>query len=185
MAARTASTRKKAAAKAAPVVEPEEVEETIEDEEFDEVEEAEAAEAPAKKTGSRPVVEFGIRQVCELIKEKHGKDVTPRDLRVLARKLAKDGSGRIDRAIVAGNRSQYSWSGPNDPEVKALVKAFAAGEGEAEKKAKLDELKARQAEKKAAAPAKPAKKTAKKAAPVEVLEEEDFDDEDLDLDDDE
>lgn len=172
---------KKAASKpVAPVEEPD-LEETIEDEEFEEVAEAEASEAPAKKGSSRPTVEFGIRQVCDLLKEKHGKDVSPRDLRVLARKLAKDGSNRIDREIVAGNRSQYSWSGPNDPEVKALVKAFLGGEGEAEKKAKLDELKARQAQKKAATPKPAAKKTTKKAAPP--VEEEDFDDEDLDLDD--
>src|SRR6185312_4493624 len=111
-------------AKAAPKVEEPEVEEVIEDEEFD------ATEAPAKKTGSRPTVDFGIRQVCDLIKQKTGKEVTPRDLRVLARKLAKDGSNRIDREIVAGNRSQYSWSGPKDPEVVALVAAYTAGEGD-------------------------------------------------------
>lgn len=174
--------RRKTAPKPAPVEEPE-VEEVLDDEEFDEVEEAEANEAPAKKATNRPTVEFGIRQVCDLIKSKHGKDVTPRDLRVLARRLARDESGRIDREIVAGNRSQYSWSGPNDPEVKALVKAFLGGEGDEEKKAKLQELKDRQAAKKPAKTAAPAKKTAKKKAPEPEVLEEDLEDEDLDMDD--
>ena len=169
---------------AAPVVEPE-IDEVVGDEEFEEVEDAEEVAEPAKAKGTgRPQVDFGIRQVCDILSEKTGKDVTPRELRVLARRLAKDNTGRIDREIVPGNRTQYSWSGPNDPEVKALIKAFVAGEGEIEKKAKLDALKASQAAK----PAAPKKTTAKKAAakkiapPVAEIDEEE---EELDLDDDE
>jgi hypothetical protein len=180
MAARR--TTKKAAAK--PVEEPE-IDEVVEDEEFEEVDQAEETDAPAKTKGTgRPQVDFGIRQVCDILSEKTGKDVTPRELRVLARKLAKDQTGRIDREIVAGNRSQYSWSGANDPEVKALIKAFMAGEGDEEKKAKLAALKESSAAKRASSPSKPTPKKApakKKAAAVE--EEVYEDDEELDLED--
>jgi hypothetical protein len=179
MAARTA-TRKKAAAKPQ-VTEPEP--EELDEEELEEVEETVESETPAKTSKGRPQVEFGIRQVCDLILQKHGKEVTPRELRVLARKLARDDSGRIDREIVAGNRAQYSWSGPKDPEVVALVEAYAAGEGEEEKRAKLAALKEKAAEKRAAQPKKTTtKKAAKKADPVEELDDED---DELDLDDDE
>lgn len=176
MATRTA--KKTTKAKAAPVEEPEEV---LEDEEFDEVEEGEVEEAPAKKKkgNGRPSVDFGIASVCALLKEQTGKDVTPRELRTLARRLARDESKRIDREIVAGNRTMYSWAGPNDPEVKALIAAFKGGEGEIEKKAKLDALKASRADK-PKAPKTAAKKKAKAQEP-EVLED---DDEELDFDED-
>lgn len=171
----------KKTAPAKPVEEPE-VDEVVEDEEFEEVEEGQETEVEAKKGTGRPQVDFGIRQVCEMLSEKTGKDVTPRELRVLARKLAKDNTGRIDREIVAGNRSQYSWSGPNDPEVKALVKAFMAGEGEEEKKAKLAALKESSAAKRAATPAKTTtKKTASKKAAEPTVEEDD--EEELDFED--
>lgn len=180
MAARRTAT-KKAAAKP-PVEEPEEL---LEDEEFEEVEEGDVEEAPAaKKAGKgRPSVDFGIRHVCEILSKKTGKTVEPRELRTLARRLARDEQNqRIDREIVAGNRTMYSWDGPNHPEVKALIAAYLDGEGEIEKKAKLDALKASKASKTPAPAAK--KTTAKKAAtkkpaaPVEV----DEDDEELDFD---
>lgn len=180
--ARAATAKKTAAkAKAAPVEEPEEL---LEDtEEFDEVEEGEVEEAPAKKKSAgngRPSVKFGIRHVCDILSADLGKEVTPRELRTLARRLAKDASGRIDREIVAGNREMYSWSGPKDPEVVALIAAYKGGEAEIEKKAKLDALK----ESRAAKPAAPTKKTTKKAAakkPAAPVVEED--DEELDFDD--
>jgi hypothetical protein len=179
VAARTATKKAAAKKKAAPVVEAEEI---LEDEEFEEVEEGEVEEAPAKKKASgRPTVDFGIRQVCDILSEKTGKDVNPRELRTLARRLAKDDTGRIDREIVAGNRTMYSWSGPKDPEVVALIAAYMAGEGEIEKKAKLDALKA----KREAAPKATKKTTTKKAAkkPAPVAEEVD-EDEELDFDED-
>lgn len=180
MATRTA--KKTAKAKPAPVEEPEEL---LEDtEEFEEVEEGEVEEAPAKKKSAgngRPSVKFGIRHVCDILSAELGKEVTPRELRTLARRLAKDATGRIDREIVAGNREMYSWSGPTDPEVVALMAAYKGGEAEIEKKAKLDALK----ESRAAKPAAPAKKTAKKTAAKKkvapVVEEDD--DEELDFDD--
>lgn len=140
--------------------------------EVDEVDESEVEEAAPAKAGVQEVT-FGVSHLVTLIKEKTGKDTTTRELRTLLRKMARD--GRLNREIVAGNRSRYDWSGPKDPEVKAVVKAFSDGELEADKQEKLAALKAKKAEATAAK-----KAAAEKAAPAEV---EDDDDEDLDDDD--
>lgn len=190
----TATRAKKAtAAKAKPAPEPEpeeieEVEDTEEEfEEFEEVEESDVAEAPAKAKGrgGQPPVAFGVKSICDILTAKTGKEVTTRELRTLIRKMARDGSKRVDREIVAGNRAQYSWSGPNDPEVKAIIAAYTAGEGEQLKKEQLANLKEKKAAVAAAKPATAvkAKKAAPKAKPAPVVEEveeeldEDFDDE--------
>ena len=168
--------RKKAAT--APVVEP--------DEELEELETDEVEEEETPKKAAEEVV-FGASDLAKLLSEGREKPITAREIRTLIRKMARDGSGRVNREIVAGNRSRYNWSGPKDPEVVAIIKAFNDGELEADKQAKLQALKDRKAEQKAAAekagttPA--AKKTAatKKAAAKQVVVEED--DEELDLDD--
>jgi hypothetical protein len=146
--------------------------------ELDEVGDDEVEDAPT----------FGASDLAKYLSEKSGKTVSPRELRTLIRKMARDGKGRVNREITPGNRTRYNWSGVDDPEVQAIIKAFNSGELEADKKAKLEELKARKAEKKAAgepvgkkAKAKAGKK-GKKAEPVAEVED---DDEDLDLDDDE
>lgn len=190
MAAAATKTRTKAKAKPAPEPEVDELEEDIE-----ELEDDEATEAPATTTVSE--VTFGVRDICDLIKTQTGDDVTPRNLRTLIRKMARDESKRVDREIVAGNRSRYDWSGPTDPEVKAIVKAYTDGELEADKLEKLAALKDQKAKKDAAkkaaaeavveaASGKPAAKaTKKKAAKVAPPVEEVDDDEELTLDDDE
>lgn len=113
----------------------------------------------AAKPAPAPVVEaaeveeevFGVADVASLIKTRFAKDVKTRDLRTLLRKMARD--GRLDREIVAGNRARWEFTGPEDPEVEAILEAFGAGELEADKKEKLDALKARKAEQRAAAKA--------------------------------
>ena len=180
---RRASTKKAATAKPAPEAE-------VEDEELEELEEDEVQEAAPKAKAQE--VTFGVADLCKLINAKRAKmdnppgknDVTPRELRTLIRKMARDNSGRVDREIVAGNRSRYDWSGPKDTEVLAIVKAYFGGELEADKAAKLQALKEQKASKAAAAPAK---KTAAKKAPAKaaVVEEDDEDVEDLELDDEE
>ena len=208
-----AATRtRRATTKAAKPAEPEEVEELEEtdaDDELDELEEDEVAEEkPTTSKSSTQEVTFGIRDLVAHIEAETGQKTDPRSLRTLIRKMARDGSKRVNREIKAGNRTRYDWSGPNDPEVVAIVKAFKDGELEAEKQAKLQALKEQKAAKQAAkkkaaaadaveedegedeAPAKPARRTAKKttarrttkkAPEPEVVE----DDEELDLDDDE
>lgn len=159
----------------APVVEPDEELEELEVDETDEVEEDEAP----KKTAAEEVV-FGASDLAKLLSEGREKPITAREIRTLIRKMARDGSGRVNREIVAGNRSRYNWSGPKDPEVVAIIKAFNDGELEADKQAKLQALKDRKAEQKAAAE-KAGTTPAKKAATKQVVVEED--DEELDLED--
>ena len=201
MATATATRRRKAPVKQPPAPEPEvvEEEEIVEDdteevdEEVEELEEDEVEAKPAKRSRKSSAVErakstvtFGMAHLAEYLSKETGKSISTRELRQLARKLARDNSGRVDREIVAGNRSRYDWPSIDHPEVQALIKAYYGGELEADKKEKLDALKAQKAAKTAAAKAAPAAKapvkktvTRKKAAPV-VVEE---DDEELDIDD--
>lgn len=170
MAAKTA--KKTASKKSKPAPAPE-VEEEME---LEEVDGDEVEETGSKKGGDEVV--FGASDLARHLSEKSGKNVSTRELRTLIRKMARDGSGRVNREITPGNRTRYNWSGLDDPEVKAIIKAFDGGELEADKKAKLDELKRRKAEKKAKGEktGKKGKKSKKAAAD---------DDDDLELDDDE
>jgi hypothetical protein len=162
--------------------------EVTEDDELEELEEDEVEETkPAsKKASASSNITFGIRDLVELIKAETGQETTPRAIRVLIRKMARDESGRVNREIKAGNKERYNWTGPNDAEVRAIVEAFKGGELDEEKKAKLAALKEQKAAKLAAeakdgAKKPAAKKTAaKKAKPAPVEEVED--DEELDFD---
>ena len=124
-----------------------------------------AVKAPAKKTPTKPAAPveaeateeetaFGVSDVVELIAVRTGKTVKTRDLRILLRKMARD--GRLNREIIAGNRNRWVWDGPEDPEIDAILEAFEAGELEADKKEKLEALKKRKADQKAAAAAEAA-----------------------------
>lgn len=178
----------KATKKADPVAEVED--DDIELEELDaEVEEdaptpkaskTKAAKAAKTKAGRADDPEFGIRQLCALLEERTGKAYQPREVRTLLRKMARDGSGRLDREVSADNRNRYSWSGPDDAEVKAVLKAVKGGEIEQGKKEALDKLKQQKAEK-AAATEKAAPKKAKAAKAPEPDED---DDEDVELEED-
>lgn len=141
-----------------------------------------ATKAPAKKAPAKAAAKpapapaaaetaFGVSDIAAIIKVRFNKDVKTRDLRTLLRKMARD--GRLDREIVAGNRDRWEWTGPEDAEVETILDAYEAGELEADKKEKLDALKARKAEQRAA----------KKAA-EETEDDESEDDEEL-ADDDE
>jgi hypothetical protein len=167
------STSKKAA-KPAPPPEPEE----NEDDDLEELEEDEVQEKPAKR-GNDDVV-FGVADLAKLLSKGQKKPVTTRELRQLIRKMAREDKPRVQREITAGNRSRYSWSGPDHPEVKAIIAAFNGGELEADKRAKLAELKDRKGAKAETKPAQTRKASKKAAAPVEEddVEELELDDED-------
>lgn len=160
--------KKSKSTKPAKVVEPDDVE----DDDLEELEDDEATDSAPTKGGSDDVV-FGASDLAKLLTEKTGKNITARDLRTLLRKMARD--GRLDREIKAGNRSRYSWSGPNDPEVKKIIKAVTSGELEEGKREALAKLKEQKAAKQAAK-AKADKKKAKKAKVVEEDDDEDIDD---------
>ena len=91
--------RKKAAT--APVVEP--------DEELEELETDEVEEEETPKKAAEEVV-FGASDLAKLLSEGREKPITAREIRTLIRKMARDGSGRVNREIVAGNRSRYNLS---------------------------------------------------------------------------
>lgn len=143
-----------------------ELEELEEDADEDE-DEAEAA-APEK-----PEI-WGVQSLIVLIKQKTGKTYKPREVRTLLRKMARE-DGTIDRDIVPGNKTRYSWTGPDDPEVKAVLKSVKGGAIETAKKAALDKLKSDKAKKTAAAQKVVAKSTKKKAAPPPPADDEDED----------
>lgn len=191
---KTTSTKVKA--KATPPPEPE-VDET--DDELEELAEDETTDAPAKG-GSAQEVTFGASDLAKHLSKKHGKEVSAREIRTLIRKMARDGSGRVNREITAGNRTRYNWSGVDDPEVKAIIAAYEGGELEADKQEKLAALKEKKQAERAKAKAeaesveededeepapkpkaKAKTKTVKKAPPAPAADEED---EDLDLEDD-
>ena len=145
----------------------------------------EATEGEGKSKAQE--VEFGASDLAKHLSELTGKTVTPRDLRALIRKMAREETPRVDREIKAGNRTRYNWPGGlKNAEVKAIIKAVTGGEMEADKQAKLAELKEKKAKKKAEE-AKAGKGKGKgkggkgKTAPVE---EPDDDVEEVDLDDD-
>lgn len=141
-------------------------------------------EAPAKSKAQE--VEFGASDLAKYLTEKldNGKTISPRDLRALIRKMAREETPRVDREITAGNRTRYNWPGGlKNPEVKAIVKAVLGGEMEADKQAKLAELKAKKAAKTAEGGGKAGKKGKKgKAA---AAPEPDDDVEEIEIDDDE
>ena len=164
----------KTARKKATAPEPEELEDDME---LDELEEDEVEDEAPKSKKAKNSVTFGASDLARYLTEKTGKEVKPRELRNLIRKMARDGSGRVTREISRDNRERYNWSGKDDPEVQAIIAAFEGGELEADKQAKLAALKERKAQQKADGTAK--KTTKKKAAAVV----EDDDDEELELDD--
>lgn len=140
----------------------------VEIDEVDEVEVDEVEEAPAKKAApKRPVVEFGTKELAEHVNAETGKSYDAYALRILLRKLAKEGV--ITRDDSTG-RARYSFTGPKDPQVKAIIKAVKEGGAEKAKTERLEGLKEKRK-------ASPKKKAAKKAEPVE----EEIEDDDLDV----
>lgn len=152
----------------------------IEDDELEDLEEEATPTAKGKKASTDDEV-WGVRDLIALAKEKYGKEYSPREMRVLLRKMAREDQ-RINREVIAGNKSRYAWSGPDDPEVKAILKAIKGGEIEEGKKAALDKLKADKAAKTAAKAETPAPKKGKKA-PAPPADDEDDELEEIDDDD--
>lgn len=182
-----AAARRTKAAKPAPV---EEVEEDF-DLDLDEAE-LEEAEAPAPKAKAKkapakakaaaaekpakaaaPKIEFGTKELAAHVNAEAGTAYDAYNLRILLRKLTKDG---VLARVESEGRSRYSFTGPEDPQVVAIVAAVKDGAAEKAKQERLDGLKAQRAATKKAAPKK--KASAKEAEP-EVEEEDDFDVEEL------
>lgn len=143
------------------------------DDEIEELDDDEPTPAKKGKAATEDEV-WGVRDLIKVLKKHTEKEYTPREVRTLLRKLARE--GKLDREIVAGNKTRYSWSGPDDPEVKLILKAVKGGAIEAGKKEALDKLKADKAKKAAAKGDTPTKGKSKKSAPPADEDDEDDDD---------
>lgn len=159
MATRTSTRTRRTTKKAEP--EPEVDEDELEDLEDDEVEETPkrrtaAKKAPAKKAPAKAEKEvLGTAWLKEHVNDTLGTSHESTKLRIILRKLIKDGT------IESPKDGRYVFTGPRDPNVKAIIAALR------------EEAKA--------GPTKRGRKPKAKAAVEEV---EDDEVEDLDLDDD-
>lgn len=131
-----------------------------------------AAEKPAK--AAAPKIEFGTKELAAHVNKEAGTSYDAYNLRILLRKLTKDG---VLERVESEGRSRYSFTGPKDPQVVAIVKAVKSGAAEKAKQERLDKLKADRAATKAASPKKSSKKAVVDAEPE--ADEEDFDVEDI------
>ena len=159
MATRTSTRTRRTTKKAEP--EPEVDEDELEDLEDDEVEETPkrrtaAKKAPAKKAPAKAEKEvLGTAWLKEHVNETLGTSHESTKLRIILRKLIKDGT------IESPKDGRYVFTGPRDPNVKAIIAAL-----------------------KEEAKAGPTKRGRKPKAKAAVEEVEDDEVEDLDLDDD-
>jgi hypothetical protein len=159
--------------------EPEDDLEELEDEEEEEEEPAPkkrgrpakkaapVAKKVAKKTAAAEddgAPEYGSVWLAEYVSEQTGKEYDSRSMRVLLRRLAKDGT--LPREIGV-DRSRYEFpKGENDPTVKQIVRLVKSGAVEKARAESLASVKETAAKKKAAPAAAPVKKATKKAAPA-------------------
>lgn len=133
---------------------------------------AAAAEKPAKVAA--PKIEFGTKELAAHVNAETGASYDAYNLRILLRKLTKDG---VLERVESEGRSRYSFTGPKDPQVKAIVDAVKSGAAEKAKQERLDKLKSDRAATKAANPK--AKKAKAVASEPEVEEEDDLEIEDI------
>jgi hypothetical protein len=130
-----------------------------------------AAEKPAKVAA--PKIEFGTKELAAHVNSEAGTSYDAYNLRILLRKLTKDG---VLERVESEGRSRYSFTGPEDPQVVAIVEAVKSGAAEKAKQERLDKLKTDRAAKK---PAKKAKVAKAAEAEAEAEEEDDFEVEDI------
>lgn len=166
------------AAKKPPAKKPATKTEEVELEETDETSE-EVTETSTK--AKKDEVIFGVADLAALANERFNptKPYDTRSIRTLIRKMAREENARVEREIIAGNRSRYSWTGPDDPEVVAILKAIGGGEIEQAKTQALADLKEKTAAKKKSKKSKKAAKAKNEPAPADDDEVEiDIDEDD-------
>ena len=130
-----------------------------------------AKPAPTAAVAKNDPIEYGSAWLVEHVNEEAGTSYNASTLRILLRKLTRDGV--LERE--AEGRQRYNFpKGANDPQVKAIVKAVKGGAAEKAKSERLEGLKEQRAAKKKAAPAK-ASRRSKKAVEVEDEVEDDLD----------
>lgn len=107
--------------------------------------------------------EKGTAWLAETVNEKCGTSYTSYQLRVLLRKLTKDG-------VIERGEGRYSFKGVSDPAVKEVIKAVKSGALDEDRKKGTEKAKAKSTKKRAA----------KKAKPEPVDEADDDEDDDID-----
>lgn len=118
-----------------------------------------AATTKTKKVAQRPTAnEKGINFLIEQVAEKTGRNIPGAQLRVLLRRLVKDG-------VIERGEGRWTFSGVSDPAVKEVIKAVKAGDLDKANKEKIGEAK------------KAAKKNTRAKAKVEEDEDLEIDDE--------
>lgn len=119
-----------------------------ETDDLEDLDEATEADKPATAGSSKDEEDdsFGTKDLAALIKKLTGKEYSTRQLRTLIRAMHRKGE-LSGREITRENPTRYAWTGADDPEVKAIVKAVKSGRIEAANKEVLDDLKARGAKK--------------------------------------
>ena len=166
--------------KAKPAEEIQEVEELDTDLELEEDEEEAPAPKAKKSTKAKakvekaPVekIEFGSQWLAEHVNDEAGTSHSPYTLRILLRKLVKDGVLTRDESQ---GRARYAFTGPEDPQVVAIVEAVKSGADKKAEAERLQGLKDKRAAKKAEAKPAKAKRTKKAEVEPEPEEEDDFD----------
>lgn len=153
------------------------VEEIVEEDfELDADEAVEVEEAPKAKKAAAPKIEFGTKELAAHVNAETGSSYDAYNLRILLRKLTKDGV--LERTESEG-RSRYSFTGPDDAQVIAIVEAVKSGAAEKAKEERLEKLKADRKEKKPATKKAAGKKAKAAEVEPEAEEEDDFDVEEL------
>lgn len=131
-----------------------------------------SAPAPVEKAPKSDAIEYGSAWLVEHVNTEAGTSYTASTLRILLRKLTKDGVLERD----SEGRQRYNFpKGANDPQVKAIVKAVKGGAAEKAKAERLEGLKEQRKASKAAAPAKGKSRKAKAAPEPEVEDDDDLD----------
>ena len=117
----------------------------------------------AKTENTEKVAPKGTKWLTDLVNEKLGTSYTSYQLRILLRKLTKEG-------VIEREEGNYIFKGERDPRVVAVLKAVKAGAMEAETKARTSKAKKAVADDEVEE--KPRRTRAKKAAPVEDDEDD-------------
>jgi hypothetical protein len=123
--------------KAAVIEEPDELE-LIEDDE-EETPKASKSKTKAKAAVKEPKAEstntgMGASWLAEYVNEELGTEYTAANMRVILRKMAKDGD--LEREV-GTDRARYQFTGEKDPTVRAVLKRARAGEADTAKAERL------------------------------------------------
>jgi hypothetical protein len=149
---------------------PEELEDEVEDDELEEVDETPAPKKKKAASTAIDVPEFGSAWLAEHITRTLNEKMDGRAVRMLLRKLAAD--GKLNR-VVGESRNRYSFTGPLDPIVLAVVGMVQDGTAKAMKQEGLQRVKEKADEKRAAAKLAKEKAAAEVAGETEEMEEVD------------